>query len=144
MVKSEFYRVVIINFISAIIIALVACLFLDSFDLMDMMYVANIFGVYFLVVYGVDMLVQSGHVPNDYRRFLLVIIFMCIFDVIFLYLVPLLFGSQVFSSADYFSMNFNGSEMKFIFNAKFYMLVFAILMLYFNYRLYKLRKAEEL
>lgn len=144
MVKSEFYRVVIINFISAIIIALVACLFLDSFDLMDMMYVANIFGVYFLVVYGVDMLVQSRHVPNDYRRFLLVIILMCIFDVIFLYLVPLLFGSQVFSSADYFSMNFNGSEMKFIFNAKFYMLVFAILMLYFNYRLYKLRKAEEL
>lgn len=144
MVKGEFYRVVIINFISAIIIALVACLFLDSFDLMDMMYVANIFGVYFLVVYGVDMLVQSGHVPNDYRRFLLVIILMCIFDVIFLYLVPLLFGSQVFSSADYFSMNFNGSEMKFIFNAKFYMLVFAILMLYFNYRLYKLRKAEEL
>lgn len=144
MATSDFYRVVIINFISAFIVALVACLFLDSFDLMDMMYVANIFGIYFLVVYGVDMLVQSGHVPNDYRRFLLVIILIFIFDVIFVYLIPLVFGNQVFSSVDYFSMNLNGSKMNFILNSRFYMVVFAILMLYFNYRLYKLRKAEGL
>ena len=136
----EISRVIIMNFISAFIIALVACLFLDSFDLMNVMYVANIFGVYFLVVYGVDVLVQSGSIPNDYRRFIVVIILIVIFDIIFLYLIPMIFGAHVFSSVNYMSVNLDGIEMNFMFNAKFYMIVFAILMLYFNYRLYKLRQ----
>ncbi|MBQ9161523.1 MAG: hypothetical protein IJ122_09455 [Methanobrevibacter sp.] len=140
MKNSEFTRVVVINFISAFIIALVACLFLDSFDLMKVMYVANIFGVYFLVVYGIDMLVQSGQIPNDYRRFMIAIIFICVFDVIFLYLVPFVFGGHVFSSVNYLSMNLDGIEMNFIFNARFYLTLFAILMLYFNYKLYKMRQ----
>ena len=137
MKTSDLSRVVIINFISSFIIALVACLFLDSFDLMDIMYVANIFGIYFLVVYGIDMLVQSGEIPNDYRRFFIAVIFICIFDLIFLYLIPLIFGTHVFSSVDYLAMNFDGVEMNFIFNSKFYLTVFAIIMLYFNYKLYK-------
>ena len=137
MKTSDLSRVVIINFISSFIIALVACLFLDSFDLMDIMYVANIFGIYFLVVYGIDMLVQSGEIPNDYRRFFIAVIFICIFDLIFLYLIPLIFGTHVFSSVDYLAMNFDGVEMNLIFNSKFYLTVFAIIMLYFNYKLYK-------
>ena len=136
--NSEFSRVVIINFISAFIVTLVACLFLDSFDLMDIMYVANIFGIYFLVVYGIDMLVQSGQIPNDYRRFLIAVIFIVIFDLIFRYLIPLLFGTQVFSSADYLLMNFNGFELNMILNSKVYLTIFAIIMLYFNYKLYKM------
>lgn len=140
MKRSEVSRVVIINFISAFIITLVACLFLDSFDLIDIMYVANIFGIYFLVVYGIDMLVQSGQIPNDYRRFIIAIIFIIIFDIIFLYLIPFIFGNHAFSSVDYFAMNLNGAEMNFIFNSKFYLTVFAILMLYFNFRLYRMKE----
>lgn len=140
MKRSEVTRVIIINFISAFIVTLVACLFLDSFDLMDIMYVANIFGIYFLVVYGIDMLVQSGEIPNDYRRFVIAIIFIIIFDVIFLYLIPLVFGVHVFSSADYFSLNLNGAEFNFVLNSRVYLTIFAILMLYFNFRLYQMRK----
>ncbi|WP_407415879.1 hypothetical protein [Methanobrevibacter sp.] len=138
--NSEFSRVIIINFISALIVTLVACLFLDSFDLMDMMYVANIFGIYFLVVYGIEMLVQSGQIPNDYRRFIIALIFIVIFDLIFLYLIPLLFGADVFSAVNYFSMDLDGFKMNFIFNAKFYLAVFAIIMLYFNYKLFKIHE----
>ena len=138
MKRSEISRVVIINFISAFIVTLVACLFLDSFDLIDVMYVANIFGIYFLVVYGIDMLVQSGQVPNDYRRFILAIIFIIIFDIIFLYVIPLIFGAHSFSSVNYLSFNLDGNEMNLILNSKFYLTIFAILMLYFNFRLYKM------
>lgn len=83
---NEFYRVVIINFITALIITLVGCYFLKTLHLMDVMYIANIFGLYFIMVYCIDILVQAGNIQNNYQRFIYAAAFIIIFDLLFMFI----------------------------------------------------------
>lgn len=137
MVESSFVRAVIINFISAAIITGVTCYFLLEFKLTDVMYIGNLFGLYFLVVFGTDILVDAKKIENNYKRFLFVILNILVFDILFLMLIPLVFGQHVLDSFDTFLMVFNDIEFNLILNAEFYMAVFAILMLIFNYLIYR-------
>ncbi len=129
-------RVVIINFISSIIISIVICDILYSFKLYDVMYIGALFGLYFCAVYGVKILVEGGKIPNDRTRFYYAIGFIAIFNIIFLLLIPVIFG-DVLSVSDYLTIVFNGVQVDFVLNALFYLTVFSIIMLYFNYVLYK-------
>ena len=137
MVEANFLRASIINFLSAFIIAGVACYFLLQFDLTEVMYIGNLFGLYFLVVFGTEILIESGKLKNNSQRFKFVIVNILVFDILFLILVPLIFGSGVLSSFDHLVMIFNGVHFSLILNAIFYMTIFALLMLIFNYLLYR-------
>ena len=134
MSESNFSKVIMINFISAIIITLVACYFLKTLHLEEVMHIANIFGLYFLVIYGIDILVESGDVKNNYQRFLLTIALIIIFDIVFLIIVPLLFGN-VFT-ADYLTLIFDGVRFDLTLDVFFYLSLFALIMIVFNFLLY--------
>ena len=140
MVNGNFVRAVVINFVSAFIIAAVACYFLFQYGLIDVMYIGNLFGLYFLVVFGTEILIESGKLPNNPHRFIFVIVNTIIFDILFLMIIPLIFGGNVFESFDYLAMVFDGIPFTLILNAYFYMTVFAVLMLIFNYILYRAEK----
>lgn len=133
MLNSHLLRVLTVNFISAMIISLVACYFLKTVNLTEVMHIANIFGLCFLVIFGIDILVESGDIRNG-QRFLLAIGLILIFDLAFLIIVPLLFGN-VFNVTDSVVLAFGGARFRFS-NVYIYLAVYAVLMLIFNFILY--------
>ncbi|MBR3156204.1 MAG: hypothetical protein IKF13_05245, partial [Methanobrevibacter sp.] len=64
-----------------------------TITLTDVMHIANLFGLYFLVIFGIDILIESRDIRNDRQRFILAIALILIFDLVFLIIVPLLFGN---------------------------------------------------
>ena len=84
MAGRNIYRVLILNFISSLIIAIVACDILYSFGLKGGMYLGNLFGLYFLVVYGVNNLADAREIPGNVYKFILIMAFILIFDVAYL------------------------------------------------------------
>lgn len=136
---GDFYRVVTKNFISAAIIAFMVCLILSTFNLNAVLHIGNLFGLYFLTVYGVEMLIGAGELENDHRRFGFVIACIIIFNILFLVLAPIFFGPTVLASADYLVFIFNGAKISLNLNVLVYLAIYAILMLIFNYWLYKHR-----
>ena len=136
MFDSHFSRVVIVNLISALIITFVACYFLMTFHLTDVLHVANIFGLYFLVIFGIDILVESGDVKNNHERFLIAIALIIIYVAIFLIFVPLIFGSDFLKLSDYLIFVFDGVRFDLTLNVGIYLIIFAVIMLIFNFLLY--------
>jgi hypothetical protein len=104
-------------------------------NLMDVMHIANIFGLYFLVIFGVDILVESGDIENNHQRFIVAIVLILVFDLVFLKIVPLFFGN-VFNVTDSMVLAFGGVKFNLFFNTYIYLAIFAVLMLIFNYLLY--------
>lgn len=135
MFDSKFSRVLIINFVTACIITFVACYFLKTFNMTDVMHIANLFGLYFLVIFGINILVESGDLKNNRNRFILVIVLIILFDLVFLIFTPILFGN-VFSINDYITFIVNGARYDLILNTPIYLAIFAAIMLIFNYLLY--------
>ena len=124
MFEGHLLRVVAINFISALIISFVACYFLKTLHLSWAMHIADLFGLFFLAVFGISILVESGDVRNNHQRFVLAIALIVVFDMIFLIIVPLLFGN-VFSALTY------GINSVFI-----YLAIYAVIILLSNFALY--------
>lgn len=135
MLDSHLSRVIIINFISAVIISLVGCYFLMTINLTDVTHIADLFGLYFLVIFGIDILIESRDIRNDRQRFILAIALILIFDLVFLIIVPLLFGN-VLGVTDSMIFVFNGARFDFSFNVYTYLAIYAILMMIFNILLY--------
>ena len=139
MLDSHLSRVVTVNFVSALIISLVGCYFLMTVNLMDVIHIANIFGLYFLVIFGIDILVESGDIRNG-QRFIVAIVLILLFDIVFLLIVPFFFG-DVFNVTDSVVLAFGGARFNLFFNTYVYLAIFAVLMLVFNFLLY--RKDKE-
>ncbi len=135
MFDGHFLRVNIINLISASIITFVACYFLKTFNLNDMLYVTNIFGLLFLVIFGIHILVESGYVKNNHERFLLAIGLIIIYDIIFLIFVPMFFGSG-FLKVSAFPVSLFGMKFMFPLAVVTYFIIFAAVVLVLNYLLY--------
>ena len=126
----------ILNFVSSLIIAIVTCDIFYSFHLYGGMYLGNLFGLYFLVIYGVNNIIEAGKLPNNHVRFILVIIDIIIFDIAFLFIIPILFGANAFPATEFIAINYNGVQFSVSLTKELYLAVFAILMLIFNYLIY--------
>lgn len=133
-------RYLVITFISALIITYVICYFLQIHGLKEIIYVSCLFGLYFSVIYGVNVLVEEKVVQNNYKRFLLVAAYILIFDIVFIALVPFIFKYDLFSSNDVISLTFNGVKYNLMLNGIFYIILFSILILILNYILYRSEK----
>lgn len=138
--NNNFIRFLIINLISSLIIAYVVCYMLDTYGLHDVLYIGNIFGIYFLVIFGVNVLVEENFVSNNYRRFLLALTYIIIFDVIFILLIPILFDYNMFLTTDIIHLTLNSTNINLIFNPIVYIVIFAVIVLLFNHILYKAMK----
>lgn len=136
-------RYLIITFISALIITYVICYFLQMHGLKEVLYIACLFGLYFSVIYAVNVLVEEKVVPNNYKRFLLVVALILLFDVVFIVLVPFIFKFDLFSTNDVISLTFNGATYNLMLNGIFFIALFSVLMLILNYILYRSDKKIE-
>ena len=136
-------RYLIITFISALIITYVICYFLQMHGLKEVLYIACLFGLYFSVIYAVNVLVEEKVVPNNYKRFLLVVAFILLFDVVFIVLVPFIFKYDLFSTNDVISLTFNGVTYNLMLNGIFFIALFSVLILILNYILYRSDKKIE-
>lgn len=137
MAKKNMYRALIINFVSSLIIAIVTCDILHSFGLKGGMYLGNLFGLYFLVVYGVNNLADAREIPSNVYKFILIMAFILIFDAVYVFLIPLLFGPNAFPATEFMAINYNGVPFNFALSKEFYLAVFAIVMLIFNFLIYR-------
>ena len=140
---GNFYRVLILNFISSLIIAIVTCDILYSFRLYGGMYLGNLFGLYFLVVYGVNNLIEAREIQNNVSRFIVLMAYILLFDAVFLFIIPLLFGPNAFPATEYLSMNYNGAPIVIFLSKEFYLALFAVVMLIFNFLIYRRYKHVE-
>ena len=122
------------------IIAIVTCDILYAFGLKGGMYLGNLFGLYFLVVYGVNNLVEARGIPNNFYRFLIVIAYIIIFDLVFVLIIPFLFGPNAFPAAEQMAMNYNGTMFNIVLSKEFYLTLFAVVMLIFNFVIYRRSK----
>ena len=143
MVESNSVRAVVMNLVSALIIAVVVSYFLFDFKLTQVLYIGNLFGLYFLVVFGTEILIESGKLQNNYKRFVFVIVNTIIFDVLFLILVPMIFGKHILDPVDNILLSFGGFEYNLVLNSTFYMTIFALMMLVFNYLLYRKTRSQN-
>lgn len=135
-VKVNTVRVVILNFITSFIIAIVTVNILDAFDLTPGVYLGILFGLYFLVVYGANNLVEARQIPNNYMRFLFSVINIIIFDIAFFYVMPMLFGADVFPQVEKLLIDYGGANLVLNLSIEFYFVLFAIVVLIFNLIIY--------
>lgn len=136
-------RYLVITFMSALIITYVICYFLQIHGLKEITYVSCLFGLYFSVIYGVNVLVEEKVVENNYKRFLLVAGYILLFDIIFILLVPIIFKYDLFTSNDVIYLTFNGANYSLMLNGIFYIIIFSIIILILNYILYRSDKKIE-
>lgn len=135
--NSNLIRVLIMNFITSLIIAIVTSDIFYTFNLMGGMYLGNLFGLYFLVVYGVNNIIEARKIPNNYLRFVLVILYILIFDIAFIIIIPLLFGPNAFPAPEILSLGYGGGQLDILLSREFYLVLFAIVMLLFNFLIYR-------
>ena len=140
MAKKNIYRVILMNFISSLIIAIVTCDILDAFGLKGGMYLGNLFGLYFLVVYGVNNIADAREIPNPIFKFILILAFILIFDAMYIFLIPFIFGPDAFPATEFININYNGVPFAFELSKEFYLALFAIVMLIFNFLIYRRNK----
>ncbi|WP_407422913.1 hypothetical protein [Methanobrevibacter sp.] len=135
---ADFLRYTILAFIASILITLLLYIGLDSLKIKDLIYLSALFGMYVFAAYGVNLLIDNEIVPNNYSRFVLAIIFIAIYSVVFIYLIPQCFGpdsishSHALASWGYFGI---GSEI--VLNKEFYLTIFGVFVLIVNYLDYR-------
>ena len=135
--NTNFLRFLTVNFITSLIITYAAWFTLVTIGLNDVLVIGNLFGLYFLVIYGQNIAVEEGYIENNKERGIFTLCHIIIFDIIFIILMPILFNYNLFLPGDYINFAFNGFEFKFMLNSFFYMFIFAIVIIIFNYILYK-------
>lgn len=137
MARKKVIRASVINFVSSLIIAIVTCDILYSFGLKGGMYLGNLFGLYFLVIYGVNNLADAREIPNNVYKFILIMAFILLFDVVYIFLIPFLFGPNAFPATEFMNINYNGVPINFVLSKEFYLALFAVVMLLFNFLIYR-------
>ena len=137
MEHGNLIRVLVLNFISSLIIAVVTCDIFYSFHLYGGMYLGNLFGLYFLVIYGVNNVIEAEKIPNNHLRFVLVIAEIILFDIAFYILIPAIFGPNAFPANESMLINYSGALFNVILTKELYFVVFALLMIIFNFIIYR-------
>lgn len=140
--NKDFARFLITNFISSFIIAAVGCFLLTKIGLYDVLFIGNIFGIYFLIIYGVNVLVEENYVKNTSRN-IFAAIYIFIFDIVFIGLISLLFKFDFFKTTDVIDLTLGGVNINLIFNPIVYLIIFAFVILIFNYLLLRLERSKH-
>ena len=65
-------------------------------------------------------------------KFILIIVFIILFDAIFLFITPLIFGPDAFPANELLNINYNGVQFALKLSKELYLVLFAIIMLIFN------------
>lgn len=137
---DSFYRALVFNFLSSLIIAVLVSYIFIAINLKGGVYLGILFGLYFLLVYALNNLVDARKIPNNYVRFIIAVVYIILFDVAYVFLIPLIFGPNAFPPTESLALNFGGVNYEILLSKEFYLVLFAALMLIFNFIIYRRTK----
>lgn len=131
----KFSKSVVMSFLASIVVTVILWFFLYTLHIDYIMYLAPLVGMYVFAGFGINRLVEEGVIENNYSRFILAIVCIVIYSVAFIYLMPLVFGPDVFPQplnlADF------GIAFDMIFTNEIILAIFGLIVLCINYLDYR-------
>ena len=135
---GNFFRYTVLAFIASIFITLLLYVGLDSLKIEDVIYISAFCGMYVFAAFGINLLVDNGVIENNYGRFVLAIVFIIIYCLVFVYLIPYCFGPDALSNSHTLaSWGYVGVGSDIVLNKEFYLMLFAVIVLIVNYLDYR-------
>lgn len=133
---SEFSRSFVMSLAASIAVTIILWFFLYTMHIDYIMYLAALIGMYVFAVYGVNSLINGDVIEEGSSRFVLAIVYILIYSVAFIYLMPLVFGANVFPQPPLNLANFGiGFDMDF--TTEIILAIFGLIMLFLNYMDYR-------
>lgn len=93
---SEFSRSMLMSFLGSIAVTIILWFFLYTLHIGYITYLAALLGMYVFAGFGINRLVEDNVIENNASRFVLAIVCIVIYSVVFMYVMPLVFGPNVF------------------------------------------------
>ena len=127
-------RLMIINFISAILITIIVWFALYTTQIPDLMYLGAFFGLYVFAYFGINLIVDDEIIQNNYKRGILAIICIIIYLIVFWFMMPMVFGPNVFPAEHTISsiIPYDGPGSDFVLNTNVYLVIFSIIVMVLN------------
>ena len=127
-------RIMIINFIAAVLITVIVWFCLYTTQLPDIMYLGAFFGLYVFAYFGINTIVDDEIIPNNYYRVILAIICIIIYLIVFMFMMPMIFGSNVFPADHTLAsiIPYDGVGSDLVLSTNLYLAIFSIIVLALN------------
>lgn len=133
---SEFSRSFFMFLVASIVVTIIFWFFLYTLHIDYVMYLGALIGMYVLAGYGVNSLINDNVIEDNASRFVLAIVYILIYSVAFMYILPLVFGAGVFPEPPFNLVNYGiGLDMNF--TTEIILAIFGLVMLFVNYLDYK-------
>lgn len=132
---SKFLKSLVMSFLASVIVTIMLWFFLFTLHIDYIMYLAALVGMYVFAGFGINRLVDDGVIENNASRFVLAIVCIFIYAAVFIHVMPLVFGPNVFPNplnlADY------GIGFGMIFTNEVILAIFGLIVLFANYLDYR-------
>lgn len=135
---ADFFRYTVLAFIASIFTTLLLYYGLNTLKIGDAIYVSAFCGMYVFAAFGINLLVDNDVIPNSYVRFILAIVYIVIYAVVFIHLIPYCFGPDALSNSyTLASLGYGGVGSDIVLNKEFYLELFGVIVLIVNYLDYR-------
>ena len=132
---SEFSKSLLMSFLASIAVTIILWFFLYTLHIDYIMYLAALAGMYVFAGFGVNRLVDDKIIENNSSRFIIAIVCILIYSLAFIYLMPMVFGANVFPQPLDLA-NF-GIGLEMILTTEMILAIFALIVLIVNYLDYR-------
>lgn len=132
---GEFSRSMAMSFLASIVVTIILWFFLYTLHIDYVMYLAALVGMYVFAGFGMNRLVDENVIENNYSRFILAIVCILIYSVVFIYIMPMVFGPNVFPQP--LNLVNYGIGFDFAFSNEIILAIFGLIVLAVNYLDYK-------
>ena len=131
----EFSRSIFMSFLASIAVTVILWFFLYTLHIDHIMYLAALVGMYVFAGFGINRLVEDGVIENNASRFVLAIVCILIYSVVFVYVMPLVFGPNVFPQP--LNLANYGINIGMVFTTEIFLAIFGLIVLAINYADYR-------
>lgn len=128
---SEFLRSFLMTFIASIVVTIILWFFFYSMHVDYLPYVAALLGMYVFAGYGINCLINDKTIDDGASRFILAIVYILIYSVAFIYIMPMVFGPNVFPQP--LNLVNYGINFDMNFTTEMILAIFGLIMLVLNY-----------
>ena len=132
---GEFSRSMAMSFLASIVVTIILWFFLYTLHIDYVVYLAALVGMYVFAGFGMNRLVDENVIENNYSRFILAIVCILIYSVVFIYIMPMVFGPNVFPQP--INLVNYGIGFDFAFSNEIILAIFGLIVLAVNYLDYK-------
>lgn len=130
---ANFTKSMIMTFAGSIVITIMLWFALTITHIEYVQYIGALFGMYAFAGFGVNRVVDEDLFPNNYLRFILAIVCIVVFCIAFLYLMPVIFGANVFPAP----LTINYGNFNLLLDNNMILAIFGLIVLVANYFDYK-------